>query len=219
MEFLRNLFRRRPVAPGCVVNAEPAPGESSMQPMDIASAEVAGEVHRVIHVQFYMTLLDAVQEEARKVGFDFYRSGSGVASDGREWLPASLEENLARALAERRRAELFPRQPAEDRERGVRLDMSDGYAHAYVRQVIAALAAQGIRLQRQDVPALAVRRGGILLKNPLPEVDSRQFDAAGEKVASLGALVAHLDRFGGDPGQFDPDATIAVMPPTGRMDG
>lgn len=108
--------------------------------LNIATMPIADKVHRHMLASYYALQLDALQAEAKRLGYFF------AQADRADCMPSTLADCLARAVEYRRKCYLYPNCP-ESWERQTSDSMSDGYAQEHCRSMLAALAALGIRLQ------------------------------------------------------------------------
>jgi len=111
-----------------------------VESLDIGAMIIADKVSRHVMANYYTLLLDALQLEADRLGYFFAQSDTGAIM-----LP-TLNENLAWKVRFRRICYLYPNLN-EDWCRLVEEGMSDGSAKQFLRAMLAALAALGIRLQ------------------------------------------------------------------------
>lgn len=108
--------------------------------LNIATMPIADKVHRHMLASYYALQLDALQAEAKRLGYFFAQADTAAI------MPPVLVERLAWATDYRRKCYLYPNCP-ESWERQTADSMSDGYAKEHCRSMLAALAALGIRLQ------------------------------------------------------------------------
>ena len=105
--------------------------------LNIATMPIADKVHRHMLASYYALQLDALQAEAKRLGYFFAQADTAAT------MPPVLAERLAWATEYRRKCYLFPNCP-ESWERQTSDSMSDGYAQEHCRSMLAALAALGI---------------------------------------------------------------------------
>ncbi|HAT2714688.1 TPA: hypothetical protein I8303_003469 [Aeromonas hydrophila] len=131
--------------------------------LNIATIPIADKVQRHMMASYYALQLEALQSEAKRLGYYF------AQSDFAANIPPVLAERLAWATEYRRRSYLYPNIPTKW-ERQVRWSMEDGYAQEYLSSMLAALAALGVRLQAgpQAYDLLAAEVCCQLEKNNLP---------------------------------------------------
>ena len=115
-------------------------GAAMIDALNIATMPIADKVHRHMLASYYALQLDALQAEAKRLGYFFAQADTAAT------MPPVLAERLAWATEYRRKCCLFPNCP-ESWERQTADSMSDGYAQEHCRSLVAALAALGIRLQ------------------------------------------------------------------------
>ena len=108
--------------------------------LNIATMPIADKVHRHMLASYYALQLDALQAEAKRLGYFFAQADTAAT------MPPVLADCLARAVEYRRRCYLYLNCP-ESWERHTADSMSDGYAQEHCRSMLAGLAALGIRLQ------------------------------------------------------------------------
>jgi len=109
--------------------------------LNIASMPIADKVHRHMLASYYALQLDALQTEAKRLGYFFAQADTAAT------MPPVLAERLAWATEYRRKCYLYPNCPAEWWDRYASDRMSEGYAQEHCRSMLAALAALGVRLQ------------------------------------------------------------------------
>lgn len=108
--------------------------------LNIATMPIADKVHRHMLASYYALQLDALQAEAKRLGYFFAQADTAAT------MPPVLADCLARAVMYRRECYLNPDAP-DIWESRTDTAMRDGYAPETLRAMLAALAALGIRLQ------------------------------------------------------------------------
>ena len=135
-------------------------GAAMIESLNIATMPIADKVHRHMLASYYALQLDALQAEAKRLGYFFAQADTAAT------MPPVLADCLARAVEYRRRCYLYPNCP-ESWERQTTDSMSDGYAQEHCRSMLAALAALGIRLQEGPQPAPCwLRRNAASARKP-----------------------------------------------------
>jgi hypothetical protein len=108
--------------------------------LDIATMPIADKVQRHLMASYYALQLDALQAEAKRLGYFFARADTAAT------MPPVLADRLAWATEYRRMVYQNPNVP-EKWVAWMSGSMSDGYPQEHLRSMLAALAALGIRLQ------------------------------------------------------------------------
>ena len=131
--------------------------------LNIATMPIADKVQRHMMASYYALQLDALQAEAKRLGYFFAQSDTAAT------MPPVLAERLAWATEYRRKCYLYPNCP-ESWERQTDDSTSDGYTQEHCRSMLAALAALGIRLQEspQACALLAAEECRLREKASLP---------------------------------------------------
>ncbi len=109
--------------------------------LNIATMPIADKVQRHMMASYYAIQLDALQKEAKRLGCYFAKADTAAP------IPPTLTECLASTIEYRRNSYLTPNKTAEAWEQQTRYSLEDGYAQEYLRSMMAALAALGVRLQ------------------------------------------------------------------------
>ena len=115
-------------------------GAAMIESLNIATMPIADKVHRHMLASYYALQLDALQAEAKRLGYFFAQADTAAT------MPPVLADCLARAVMYRRECYLNPDAP-DIWESRTDTAMRDGYAPETLRAMLAALAALGIRLQ------------------------------------------------------------------------
>ncbi len=122
--------------------------------VDIGSKDVVQKVHQNVNVQWYKSMLQALQEEAMRLGYLF------VKNQAVEELPPIVAERLAYALVLQRERFLCPMAKSGETERKVGHDLTSGYAQQFLRNVLSGLFECGVGLQAdKDAPARVKAEG------------------------------------------------------------
>lgn len=111
-----------------------------IESLNIATMPIADKVHRHMLASYYALQLDALQAEAKRLGYFFAQADTAAT------MPPVLADCLARAVMYRRECYLNPDAP-DIWESRTDTAMRDGFAPETLRAMLAALAALGIRLQ------------------------------------------------------------------------
>ena len=111
-----------------------------IEALNIATMPIADKVQRHMMASYYALQLDALQAEAKRLGYFFAQAETAAT------MPPVLADCLARAVMYRRECYLNPDAP-DIWESRTDTAMRDGYAPETLRAMLAALAALGIRLQ------------------------------------------------------------------------
>jgi hypothetical protein len=119
--------------------------------VDLAELSIGDKVQRHVMAQFYRLQLTALQKEAAHLGYFFAQGGQAAI------LTPKLLDNLAYAVAYRRKAFLSPLMTPEQWEKDTDFSIKDGYAQQYVQSLLAGLSAIGLNLQ--EGPDSFVRLG------------------------------------------------------------
>ncbi len=108
---------------------------------NIATIQIADAVERHMLDVYYQIQLEALQDEAKRLGYYFAKADTAAV------MPPLLADCLAESLQYRREIFLYPKRTPEYWERWTRNSMSDGYAQQHMQAMIEALATLGLRLQ------------------------------------------------------------------------
>ena len=155
--------------------------------LNIATMPIADKVQRHVMASYYALQLDALQAEAKRLGYFFAQADTAAT------LPPVLAERLAWATEYRRWQYLYPNCP-EIWERQTNDSMSEGYAQEYCRSMLVALAALGVRLQEgpqaSDLLSAEVchqreKATTSLLPEPLPSTE----------IEAIGSLSEFFDNY------------------------
>lgn len=111
-----------------------------IESLNIATMPIADKVHRHMLASYYALQLDALQAEAKRLGYFFAQADTAAT------MPPVLADCLAWAVMYRRECYLNPDAP-DIWESRTDTAMRDGHAQETLRAMLAALAALGIRLQ------------------------------------------------------------------------
>ncbi len=94
-----------------------------------------------MNAEFYKVKLDALQSEAKRLGYYFARSDTAAI------MPPLLACCLAESINYHRDAFLYPKETPADWEESTRFRMNNGYAEQIMTGMIKALDTLGLRLQ------------------------------------------------------------------------
>jgi hypothetical protein len=134
-------------------------GAPVTEPPPFAGPEHAAAVSHFANLQYYQSLLAALQDALLSEGYALTTDGSR-----RLPLPPGTAERVAREVACAREKHLLPLQPDDRREERLAEDRKNGYAARWLEWLIAGSAAQGWYITRRQgdpgVEATQVYRGG-----------------------------------------------------------
>lgn len=109
--------------------------------LNLCSMAIADKVQRHMMANYYTVQLEALQDEAKRLGYYFASTELAAIT------PSILVDCLAYAVDYRRRSYLYPRLAPEEWERITRDAIKDGYPQVHVRDLLTALEALGVRIQ------------------------------------------------------------------------
>jgi|GEM_PF-1729308 len=107
--------------------------------VDVATEDMAVDVHLQVLAGFYTVLLGGIQTAAESLGYHFVEASAG---EGEQPLPEALERMMAWGLADARRQYLYDQATIEQ----VDDDVESGYATRFVRNILEALRVRGLIL-------------------------------------------------------------------------
>ena len=119
--------------------------------IDIASLEIAENVHKSVNTEFYAYMLQAMQKTANNLGYVFSTTEESIEKFSDEGvdcvMPAVLKKCLANEVSRARAVFL---RPDDDIEECCLNGLNDGYSLMLLKSMIDALKKQGICLQIKD---------------------------------------------------------------------
>lgn len=115
--------------------------EGTSEPVDLATMAIGDKVSRFVHARYYAAHLHALQSAAKQCGGSFAFETASCP------IPPDVEEHLAIAVLIAREAYLSPWESLADHYAIAQRRMTEGFAQALLRDLLAALQALGLQFE------------------------------------------------------------------------